>query len=52
MQFDVRLYVTPHNERPVLAFLEDLRRTDPILHKLVVAGIKRLEQSERNGSHE
>lgn len=49
MQFDVRFYATPRNERPMLAFLDDLRRTDSILHKLVVAAIKKLEQSERHG---
>jgi phage-related protein len=29
--------------------LEDLRKQDRILHKLVVAGIKKLEMSERHG---
>lgn len=49
MQFDVRFYVTENGERPVLLFLEELRRAEPVLHKLIVAGIKKIEQSERHG---
>ena len=49
MQFSVRFYYDAKGNKPVLAFLEDLRQQDPILHKLVVAGIKKLEMSERHG---
>ena len=49
MQFRVRFYYDVHGNKPVLAFLEDLRKQDSILHKLVVAGIKKLETSERHG---
>ncbi|MGI8858356.1 MAG: type II toxin-antitoxin system RelE/ParE family toxin [Thermomicrobiales bacterium] len=49
MQFSVRFYVDSHGDRPVLHFLEDLRHAEPMLHKLVVAGIKKIEQSERHG---
>ena len=49
MHFSVRFYVDVHDERPVLLFLEELRRAEPVLHRLVVAGIKKIEQSERHG---
>jgi phage-related protein len=49
MQFSVRFYYDAYGNKPVSAFLEDLRKQDRILHKLVVAGIKKLETSERHG---
>lgn len=49
MQFSVRFYFTDSGIKPVVVFLNDLRATEPILHKLVIAGIKKLEQSERHG---
>src|SRR6184192_1027534 len=49
MQFSVRFYYDAEENKPVLAFLEGLRKQDRILHKLVVAGIKKLETSERHG---
>ena len=49
MQFSVRFYDDALGNKPVLAFLEGLRKQDPILHKLAVSGIKKLEMSERHG---
>lgn len=51
MEFDVRFYVLDNErqERPILTFLEDLRRTDPVLHKLLVAGLKKIERRDRHG---
>jgi phage-related protein len=49
MQFNVRFYDDADGNKPVLAFLVGLRKQDPILHKLAVAGIKKLETSERHG---
>ncbi len=49
MQFRVRFYDDADGNKPLLAFLEDLRKRDRILHKLVVAGIKKLEEGERHG---
>ncbi len=49
MQFSVRFYYDADGNKPVLAFLEGLRKQDSILHKLVIAGIKKLEMSERHG---
>jgi HTH-type transcriptional regulator/antitoxin HipB len=49
MQFSVRFYYDADGNRPIISFLEDLRKQDSILHKLVVAGIKKLEMSERHG---
>lgn len=48
MQFRVRFYYDVDGNKPVIAFLEDLRKRDSILHKLVLAGIKKLEMSERH----
>jgi phage-related protein len=49
MQFSVHFYYDANGNKPLLAFLEDLRKRDRILHKLVVAGIKKLEAGERHG---
>ncbi len=51
VRFTVRLYYLDNErqEQPVLTFLETLRRQDPVLHKLLVAGLKKLEQRERHG---
>ena len=49
MRFRVRFYDDANGNKPLLAFLEDLRKRDRILHKLVVAGIKKLEEGERHG---
>jgi hypothetical protein len=49
MQFSVRFYYDANGNKPLFAFLEDLRKRDRILHKLVVAGIKKLEEGERHG---
>ena len=49
MQFSVRFYYDADGSKPIFTFLENLRKQDSILHKLVVAGIKKLETSERHG---
>lgn len=49
MLCSVRFYYDTEGTKPVVDFLETLRRQDRILHKLVVAGIKKLEMSERHG---
>lgn len=53
MEFKVRFYYIDAEEgkaeRPVLTFLESLRKTAPVLHKLLTAGIKKIEKSERHG---
>lgn len=49
MQYRVRFYVDSAGAKPVVEFLEQLRTKDPVLHKLVVAGIKKIESSERHG---
>ena len=51
MQYTVRFYFfagEPH-ERPIVTFLEELRTAEPILHKLLVAGLKKLESRDRHG---
>lgn len=49
MQFTVRFYFAQDGTKPVLMLLEELRQKEPILHKLVVAGIKKIERSEFHG---
>lgn len=49
MQCSVRFYCDEKGNKPVIDFLEVLRQQDRVLHKLVVAGIKKLEMSERHG---
>ena len=49
MQFRVRFYGDAHGNKAVLAFLEGLRKQDRFLHKIVVAGIKKLEEGELHG---
>src|SRR5260370_10552745 len=49
MQFSVRLYDDADSSKPIVTFLDDLRKQASILLKLVVAGIKKLETSERHG---
>lgn len=49
MLFNVRFYYDSDGNKPVLAFLENLQKQDRILHKLVIAGIKKLETSDRHG---
>ncbi len=49
MQFVVRFYYTATGSKPIVDFLEDLRVRDPILHKLLIAGIKKIELSDYHG---
>jgi hypothetical protein len=44
MRFRVRFYDDANGNKPLLAFPEDLRKRDRILHKLVVAGIKKQQK--------
>jgi hypothetical protein len=49
MQFRVRFYGDAHGNKPVLAFLEGLRKQNRFVHKIVVARIKKLEEGELHG---
>jgi hypothetical protein len=49
MQCSVRFYHDAKGNKPVIVFLEVLKKKDKILHKLVVAGIKKLGTSETHG---
>lgn len=46
MRYSVTFYYDSNGEKPVSAFLADLRRTHPTLHKSVTAGIKKLENRQ------
>ncbi len=47
--FNVRFYEARDGSSPIVAFLEDLRTTDPKLHKLLVAGMVKLRDGSRHG---
>jgi hypothetical protein len=49
MRYTPRFYTTADGVQPVVDFLDELRSSQPILHKLVVAGIAKLEDSQRHG---
>lgn len=49
MQFNVRFYTTTMGVKPLLLFLNDLHATEPTLHRLLIAGIKRIGHSEYHG---
>ena len=49
MQFTVRFYEDDAHNKPILDFLNKLRTNEPILHKLVIAGIKKLGDSAYHG---
>lgn len=45
MRFAVAFYQTADGDEPVSDFLDDLRRTQPALHRLLIAKIELLEDS-------
>lgn len=49
MGYRVSFYTTEDDAQPVVEFLETLRASQPVLHKLVVSGISKLKDSERHG---
>lgn len=48
MRFEVTFYVTADGKKPVINFLDHLHNSQPRLHKLAVAGIKKLEDSHQH----
>lgn len=49
MQFRVRFYETATGRQPVHEFLEELRNRQPMLHKLVTAGLLKLRDRSYHG---
>ncbi len=49
MEFTIRFYRTADGSVPVEGFLDGLRTTDPVLHKLLVAGLGKLRDRGRHG---
>jgi hypothetical protein len=49
MDFRVRFYKTSGGEKPLVEFLRALKARQPVLHELVVAGIKKLESRQHHG---
>jgi phage-related protein len=43
MRFDVTFYETADGKKPMVEFLNDVRKSQPTIHSLLVAGIKKLE---------
>jgi phage-related protein len=49
VDFHVRFYVTEDGEKPVLEFLQSMRKTQPVLERLASAGLRKLEKSSTHG---
>ncbi len=49
MEYRVVFYITEAGDKPVVQFLESLRGTNPVLHKLVTAGLLKLRNRENHG---
>jgi hypothetical protein len=49
MEFRIVFYETAGGEKPIADFLESLRGSNPELHKLVTAGIRKLKQRQNHG---
>lgn len=48
MRYNVEFYYTQSGEKPVAGFIAELREKHPDLHKLVKAGIKKLEDGRNH----
>jgi phage-related protein len=49
VQFSVRFYEAPDGTKPIDVFLQELRSSDPVLHKLLTAGLLKIRDSRRHG---
>lgn len=49
MAYPITFYKGSDGSRPVVDWLEVLRKSEPILEKLVVSGLEKLRKSERYG---
>ncbi len=49
MEFKVLFYSDASGYEPISIFLDDLRKQDKILHKLVLSGISKLKERQRHG---
>jgi hypothetical protein len=50
VEYRVVFYATDDGEKPVVEFLESLRRTNNMLHKLVTAGLLKLKYRNNHGA--
>jgi phage-related protein len=49
LEFRVTFYRAANGETPLVTFLDDLRRRQPTLHRLVAAGLIKLRTSDYHG---
>lgn len=49
VEFDVRFYGTATGEKPIVTWLNELRRTQPVLERLVATGLAKLNNGDRHG---
>jgi hypothetical protein len=49
VEFRIAFYQTEDGRKPVTEFLESLRESRPVLHKLVTAGILKLKDRQNHG---
>lgn len=50
MEYRITFYETEEGEKPVVEFLDELRATNDVLHKLVTAGIRKLKHRDNHGA--
>jgi hypothetical protein len=50
VEYSVVFFATEEGEKPVFEFLESLRRTNNVLHKLVTAGLLKLKHRDNHGA--
>lgn len=49
VEFRITFYTTPDGQQPVADWLAELRRTQPMLEKLISKGLEKLRDSRRHG---
>jgi len=49
VEFDVRFYQTASGDKPAEIWLSVLKSTQPMLERLIVTGLEKLNNSERHG---
>ena len=50
MEYRILFYATDEGEKPIVDFLESLRGTNNVLHKLVTAGLLKLKHRDNHGA--
>lgn len=51
VEFSITFYTTPDGQQPMVEWLEHLRQTQPVLEKLVSAGLEKLRDGAATARH-